>query len=122
MKTLFRTILLSACIALCACQHLVTYRDNYIPEDQLPNTAAPVIDNVYAVGDTAMLQPLAEAKAGQMIRLTGRNLNEVLQVRVGAAEVDVKQVYAYSTGAVLSVPEQPADSDPTQDKLVYTTS
>ncbi|MGN0234824.1 MAG: glycan-binding surface protein [Paludibacteraceae bacterium] len=122
MKTLFRTILLSASIALCACQHLVTYRDNYIPEDQLPNTAAPVIDNVYAVGDTAMLQPLAEAKAGQMIRLTGRNLNEVLQVRVGAAEVDVKQVYAYSTGAVLSVPEQPADSDPTQDKLVYTTS
>ncbi len=122
MKTLFRTILLSVCIALCACQHLVTYRDNYIPEDQLPNTAAPTIEAVYAVGDTAMSQPLAQAKPGVMIRLKGQNLNDVQQVQVGAVLLDVKQVYAYSTGAVLSVPKQPADSDPTKDKIVYTTA
>lgn len=122
MKPLFRTILLSVCIALCACQHLVTYRDNYIPEDQLPNTAAPTIEAVYAVGDTAMSQPLTKAKPGMMIRLKGQNLNEVQQVQVGAVQLDVKQVYAYSTGAILSVPKQPADSDPTKDKIVYTTA
>ncbi len=92
-------------ISLVACDDIVDYNDNYTPADQMANTGAPEIKAVYNISDTALNTPITQAEIGTMVRIEGKNLNNVKSVTFNTVAVDLTEVYTASTYANVRVPE-----------------
>ena len=121
MKTNLLTYIAAALalFAMASCNDIVNYDDGYTPLEDQANTGAPVITAVYAVSDTAMLTPITEADAGQMVRIVGKNLNNVKRITFNTVEADLSGVYTYSTSANVTIPQELSMEH--QNKIEYTT-
>lgn len=119
-----RTIVAACAVAVLpmmftACDNIVEYNDGYTPADQMANTGAPEIKAVYNIGDTALTTPISQAEIGTMVRIEGKNLNNVRSVKFNTVEVDLKEAYTASTYANVRVPE--TLSFATVNKIEYVT-
>ena len=70
-----------ALFAFASCNDIVDYEDGYTPADAMPNTGAPVITAVYDAQDAEMANPITEGNVGQMVRIVGKNLNNVKSLK-----------------------------------------
>lgn len=113
------TLLMAAVSLFAACSDVVDYDDNYTRENEVANAAAPSITAVYAVGDTAMSTPITIGERSEMVRLVGKNLNNVKKITFNTVEADLNEVYTYSDGAVVRIPKQL--STELVNKIEYTT-
>lgn len=113
------TLLMAAVSLLTACSDVVDYDDNYTREDKVANAAAPSITAVYAVGDTAMATPITLGERNELVRITGKNLNNVKKITFNTVEADLSEVYTYSDGAVVRIPKQLSTEQ--VNKIEYTT-
>jgi hypothetical protein len=105
-KSLFAAFAAVAIGAVCAsCDNIVDYDEGYTPADKVANAGAPVITAVYNVSDTAFLSPITEAETGVMVRLAGKNLNNVKRVAFNTVSVGASDIYTFSTGANVRIPE-----------------
>ena len=102
-----------------SCDDIVDYNDGYTPSDQIANMGAPVISAVYNVTDTALTTPITEAETGVMVRLVGKNLNNVKSITFNTVPVEADDIYSFSTGANVRIPE--TISFETVNKIEYTT-
>lgn len=109
-----------ALFALASCNDIVDYNDGYTPLEDQANTGAPVITAVYEVGDTLLERPITEGEAGQMVRIVGRNLNRPTRITFNTVEVDLSEVYTYSTSANVTIPQELSMEH--QNKIEYTTA
>ncbi len=106
-------------LAFASCDNIVEYNDGYTPADKLANTGAPEIKAVYNIGDTALTTPVTQAEIGTMVRIEGKNLNNVQSVKFNTVEVDLKEAYTASIYANVRVPE--TLSFETVNKIEYVT-
>lgn len=113
------TLLMAAVSLFTACSDVVDYDDNYTREDKVANAAAPSITAVYAVGDTAMATPITLGERNELVRITGKNLNNVKKITFNTVEADLSDVYTYSDGAVVRIPKQLSTEQ--VNKIEYTT-
>lgn len=97
-------IMVLAAMAMVGCTDIVDYDEGYIPADKIENTGAPEITAVYDVADIAMAHPLTEGVMGQMLRIVGKNLNNLKALSFNTVEADVTQAYTFSNGANVVVP------------------
>ncbi len=102
-----------------ACDNIVEYNNGYTPADKVANTGAPEIKAVYNISDTALTTPINQAEIGTMVRIEGKNLNNVRSVKFNTVEVDLKEAYTASTFANVRVPE--TLSFETVNKIEYVT-
>lgn len=92
-------------MGLASCDDIVDFNDGYTPADQIQNNGAPEIKAVYNIGDTALANPITEAEIGTMVRIEGRNLNNVKSVKFNTVDVDLTEAYTASTYANVRVPK-----------------
>ena len=92
-------------VSFVSCDDIVKFDDNYTPADQIANAGAPEIKAVYNVGDTALTTPITEAEIGTMVRIEGKNLNNVKSITFNTVAVDLNEAYTASTYANVRVPE-----------------
>ena len=93
-------------LTLGACNNIVKYDDDYTPAEYQANTGAPVITAVYDVADTALTTPITEGSLGQMVRIVGRNLNNVQRICFNTVEANLADAYTYSTSANVTIPSR----------------
>jgi hypothetical protein len=119
-KTLVAAFAAVAMTTMCgSCDNIVDYDEGYTPQDKVANTGAPVISAVYNVADTAFSTPITEAETGTMVRLVGKNLNNVKSVTFNTVPVVAGDIYTFSTGANVRIPE--TISFETVNKIEYVT-
>lgn len=87
---------------MASCSDVVHYNDD--PTDIFASDGAPVIMAVYDVSDTAYATPLTEGYLNQMLRITGKNLSHVKEVKFNGIPVDISQIYATSKESFLKIP------------------
>lgn len=120
MKNVIYTMLALTALLLASCSDVVDDRlDSYTPADQQANTAAPQITSVYAVTDTAHRQKLTTASLGQMVRITGSNLNHAKSIKFNGVEVDLADTYTAATEAITTISATPSFDN--IDNVEYTT-
>lgn len=106
--------------AFSSCNDIVDYNDGYTPLEDQANSGAPVITAVYEVGDTLLANPITEGDAGQMVRIVGRNLNKPTRITFNTVEVDLSEVYTYSTSANVTIPQELSMEH--RNQIEYTTA
>jgi hypothetical protein len=106
-------------LTFASCDNIVEFNDGYTAEDKIPNIGAPEIKAVYNIGDTALTTPVTQAEIGTMVRIEGKNLNNVQSVKFNTVAVDLKEAYTASTYANVRVPE--TLSFETVNKIEYVT-
>ena len=92
-------------VSLASCDDIVEYNDGYTAADKMANTGAPEIMAVYNIGDTAKTTPITEAEIGTMVRIEGKNLNNVQSITFNTVPVALDDIYTASTYANVRVPE-----------------
>lgn len=92
-------------VSLVSCDDIVEYNDGYTAADKIANTGAPEIMAVYNIGDTAKTTPITEAEIGTMVRIEGKNLNNVQSITFNTVPVALDDIYTASTYANVRVPE-----------------
>lgn len=92
-------------VSLASCDDIVEYNDGYTAADKMANTGAPEILAVYNIGDTAKTTPITEAEIGTMVRIEGKNLNNVQSITFNTVPVALDDIYTASTYANVRVPE-----------------
>ena len=92
-------------VSLASCDDIVEYNDGYTAADKMANTGAPEIMAVYNIGDTAKTTPITEAEIGTMVRIEGKNLNNVQSITFNTVPVELNDIYTASTYANVRVPE-----------------
>lgn len=108
-----------ALFAFASCNDIVDYEDGYTPADAMPNTGAPVITAVYDAQDAEMANPITEGNVGQMVRIVGKNLNNVKSIKFNTVEADLSEVYTFSTGAIVVIPMELSMAH--ENNIEYTT-
>lgn len=107
---------------LTSCSDVVDARiDDYTTASRLPNTGAPVITAVYDSQDEVRTEDtqLTEAIVGNMVRITGQNLNFVKSITFNHVEADLSTLYTASTFANVNIPAN--FSTEKYNKIEYTT-
>lgn len=111
MKQNFLVLSLGLLVLLFSgCSSIVDYNDDYTPAHDIANTGAPVITAVYNISDTENETPLTEGEVGMMLKIVGKNLNNVKSIRFVTADpqlsgdADLTEAYTYSTAANVTIP------------------
>lgn len=92
-------------VSLVSCDDIVEYNDGYTAADKMANTEAPEIMAVYNIGDTAKTTPITKAEVGTMLRIEGKNLNNVQSITFNTVPAVLDNIYTASTYAIVRVPE-----------------
>lgn len=92
-------------VSLASCDDIVEYNDGYTAADKMANTGAPEIMAVYNIGDTAKTTPITEAEIGTMVRIEGKDLNNVQSITFNTVPAVLDDIYTASTYAIVRVPE-----------------
>lgn len=93
------------CVSLASCDDIVDFNDGYTAADKMANAGAPEIKAVYNIGDTALTTPITQAEIGTMVRIEGKNLNNVKSITFNTVPVVLDDIYTASTYANVRVPE-----------------
>ena len=110
-QKLYSILTLAVLVLASSCDNIADYDKDYTDLHDILNTAPPQITGIYDVSDTELAVPLSEGRAGMMIRIVGKDLNQVRSVRFLtadpelSAEADLTQAYTYYTSANVLVPE-----------------
>lgn len=113
------TLLVVTVALFSACSDIVDFNDNYTREDQIENSGAPSITGVYETGDTALATPITTGDRGELVRLVGKNLNNVKKITFNTVEADLSQVYTFADGATVRIPDSLSTEQ--VNKIEYTT-
>lgn len=108
-----------ALFAFASCNDIVNYDDGFTPAEEIANNGAPVITAVYEVTDTAYANPLTQGTVGQMVHIVGKNLNHAKSISFNGVEIDLSQVYSYSTATNVTIPLEPSQAP--NDSIIYVT-
>lgn len=94
----------AAALLLVSCNDIVDYDEGYIPAELMANSGAPLISAVYDAADTELTTPITEGNVGQMVIITGENLNHLQSVKFNTVSCDMLNVYSCLTRAYVQIP------------------
>lgn len=106
-----------AATLLASCSDVVKYNDDV--QDIFAADGAPVIAAIYDVDDTESETPLDGGVLNQMLRISGKNLSHVKEVKFNGIPVDISQIYATSENSYVKIPR--AIPENVTNTLEYTT-
>jgi len=94
----------AAALLLVSCNDIVDYDEGYTPAELIANSGAPLISAVYDAADTELTTPITEGNVGQMVIITGENLNHLQSVKFNTVSCDMLNVYSCLTRAYVQIP------------------
>lgn len=94
----------AAALLLVSCNDIVDYDEGYTPAELMANSGAPLISAVYDAADTELTTPITEGNVGQMVIITGENLNHLQSVKFNTVSCDMLNVYSCLTRAYVQIP------------------
>lgn len=94
----------AAALLLVSCNDIVDYDEGYTPAELMANSGAPLISAVYDAADTELTTPITEGNVGQMVIITGENLNHLQSVKFNTVSCDMQNVYSSLTRAYVQIP------------------
>lgn len=109
----------AAALLLVSCNDIVDYDEGYTPAELMANSGAPRISAVYDAADTELTTPITEGNVGQMVIITGENLNHLQSVKFNTVSCDMQNVYSSLTRAYVQIPSTLSTEQ--QNKIELTT-